>query len=121
MSDLNTFREESRAWLEENCPEEMRNLSFHWEDAHLIYARPEADVWLKRMADKGWVAPTWPKEYGGGGLSASEAVVLSPGRLESLGYPGLLKLDDNGTGGPVSQALPSAAQDGDGRAHEHGV
>jgi alkylation response protein AidB-like acyl-CoA dehydrogenase len=77
VSDLNTFREESRTWLEENCPEEMRNISFHWEDAHLIYARPEADVWVKRMAAKGWVAPTWPKEYGGGGLSASEAVVLS--------------------------------------------
>jgi len=77
MSDLDTFRSETREWLEANCPEEMRNLSFHWEDAHEIYSRPEAGVWLKRMAEKGWVAPTWPTEYGGGGLNPGKAAVLS--------------------------------------------
>ena len=77
MSDLKQFREETRAWLEQNCPQEMRNLSFHWEDAHLIYSRPEAKVWLERMAEKGWVAPTWPSEYGGGGLDGEHAAVLS--------------------------------------------
>lgn len=77
MSELETFREETRAWLEDNCPQEMRNLSFHWEDAHLIYSRPEAKVWLERMAARGWVAPTWPSEYGGGGLDPEHAAVLS--------------------------------------------
>ena len=38
MSDLETFRSETREWLEANCPDEMRNLSFHWEDAHKIYS-----------------------------------------------------------------------------------
>ena len=77
MSDLNAFREETRSWLEENCPGEMRNLSFHWEDAHLIYSKPEAAVWLERMAERGWVAPTWPAEYGGGGLEPEKAAILS--------------------------------------------
>ncbi|MDA0272113.1 MAG: acyl-CoA dehydrogenase family protein [Proteobacteria bacterium] len=77
MTDLNAFREETRSWLEENCPAEMRNLSFHWEDAHLIYSRPEAAVWLERMASRGWVAPTWPAEYGGGGLEPEKAAILS--------------------------------------------
>ena len=36
VTDLETFRSESREWLEANCPDEMRNLSFHWEDAHKI-------------------------------------------------------------------------------------
>ena len=76
-TELDQFRTETRAWLEENCPNEMRNLSFHWEDAHLIYSRPEAKVWLQRMASKGWVAPTWPAEYGGGGLDGAHALVLS--------------------------------------------
>ena len=74
---IETFREETRTWLEENCPEEMRNLSFHWEDAHEVYATDIADVWRQRMAEKGWIAPTWPKEYGGGGLNREEATVLS--------------------------------------------
>ena len=77
MSDLNAFREETRSWLGENCPGEMRNLSFHWEDAHLIYSKPEAAIWLERMAERGWVAPTWPAEYGGGGLDPEKAAILS--------------------------------------------
>ena len=77
MSDLNAFREETRSWLGENCPGEMRNLSFHWEDAHLIYSKPEAAIWLERMAERGWVAPTWPAEYGGGGLEPEKAAILS--------------------------------------------
>jgi alkylation response protein AidB-like acyl-CoA dehydrogenase len=77
MSDLNAFREETRSWLEENCPKEMRNLSFHWEDAHLVYSKPEAAVWLERMSERGWVAPTWPAEYGGGGLLPEKAAILS--------------------------------------------
>ena len=77
MTDLETFRSETREWLEANCPNEMRNLSFHWEDAHKIYSTDAADVWRQRMAEKGWIAPMWPAEYGGGGLSRDEAVVLS--------------------------------------------
>ncbi len=83
--ELESFRADTRAWLEENCPEEMRNLSFHWEDAHRIYSKPAADRWLKTMAARGWVAPTWPTEYGGGGLSAAEARILSEemGRIKA--------------------------------------
>ncbi len=77
MSELETFRNETREWLETNCPQEMRNLSFHWEDAHEIYRRSEAKEWLEKMAKKRWVAPTWPPEYGGGGLGSDEALVLN--------------------------------------------
>lgn len=77
MTDLNTFREETREWLEANCPESMRNRSFHWEDAHEVYDTDEARGWLKVMAARGWTAPMWPKEYTGGGLSREEAQVLA--------------------------------------------
>ncbi|MGH7820779.1 MAG: acyl-CoA dehydrogenase family protein, partial [Candidatus Binatia bacterium] len=41
--------------------------------------RYPADVakWLEVMAERGWTAPTWPREYGGGGLSRAEAKVLA--------------------------------------------
>ena len=77
MKSIAEFREDTRDWLEANCPQEMRNLSFHWEDAHLVYSKPEAGVWLEKMAEKGWVAPTWPREFGGGGLDSEHAQVLS--------------------------------------------
>ncbi|MDZ7685072.1 MAG: acyl-CoA dehydrogenase family protein [Gammaproteobacteria bacterium] len=76
MSDLETFRKETRAWLEEHCPSSMRNRSFHWEDAHEVFGTDEAQQWHKAMADRGWTAPTWPAEYGGGGLDAAQARVI---------------------------------------------
>ena len=86
MIDLNTFREETREWLEANCPESMRNRSFHWEDAHEVYDTDEARSWLKVMAERGWTAPMWPKEYTGGGLNREEAQVLAQemGRIKAI-------------------------------------
>jgi alkylation response protein AidB-like acyl-CoA dehydrogenase len=37
---------------------------------------PDARLWLERMAERGWTAPTFPREYGGGGLSPAETQVL---------------------------------------------
>jgi alkylation response protein AidB-like acyl-CoA dehydrogenase len=74
-SELDAFRAEARAWLEENFP---KSLAFQ-----PIAMIPGAEgltadgkLWKQRMADKGWGAPTWPSEYGGGGLSGAEARVL---------------------------------------------
>lgn len=33
-------------------------------------------LWLERMSARGWTVPTWPKEYGGGGLNQDQAKVL---------------------------------------------
>lgn len=66
--NLDTFRAETREWLEANCPQSMRNNPFHFEDAHEVYSTDDAVVWRDRMAAKGWTAPTWPKAYGGGGM-----------------------------------------------------
>jgi alkylation response protein AidB-like acyl-CoA dehydrogenase len=81
MSDLNTFRQQARAWLQENCPPEMRLPVLGDDDACWggRKARFKSDaqrLWLERMGAKGWTVPRWPREYGGGGLSADEANVL---------------------------------------------
>jgi alkylation response protein AidB-like acyl-CoA dehydrogenase len=74
--NLETFRTETRSWLEDNCPASMRNRTVHFEDAIEAYATDDARLWLNRMADRGWTAPRWPKEYGGGGLSLEERAIL---------------------------------------------
>ncbi|HEY5647206.1 MAG TPA: acyl-CoA dehydrogenase family protein [Pseudomonadales bacterium] len=73
---LEAFREEARAWLEENCPPSMRQGNVHFEDAFEVYDTDDARLWLDRAAERGWTAPAWPKEYGGGGLSKEEAGIL---------------------------------------------
>ena len=86
MSNLEAFREETSTWLEANCPQEMRNRTFHWEDAHEVYDTDAGREWLKLMAERGWTAPTWPKEYGGGGLEAEEAGIIAQemGRIKAI-------------------------------------
>ena len=37
---------------------------------------PDSYVWLKRMHEKGWTVPNWPREYGGAGLGKEEYIVL---------------------------------------------
>lgn len=77
---LEAFREETRAWLEENCPESMRTPMPADESPSggrkVTFKNPDTKVWMDRMAEKGWTAPTWPKEYGGGGLSIQENQIL---------------------------------------------
>ena len=81
MTDLEAFRSETRAWLEENCPASMRtpirgDKDMCWGGRNFKFVSDDQKVWLERMAARGWTVPTWPKEYGGGGLSKDEAKIL---------------------------------------------
>jgi acyl-CoA dehydrogenase len=81
MADLDTFRDETRSWLEANCPAEMRQPMRSEKDAcwggrHFEFQSPAQKQWLDVMASRGWTVPDWPTEYGGGGLTAAEAKIL---------------------------------------------
>ena len=68
------FRSEVRAWLEENTPEEKKvpvepqdftaEIYWYWREKH------------KELAQKGWLYPTFSKEYGGGGLTGDHEVII---------------------------------------------
>ncbi|TFU03154.1 acyl-CoA dehydrogenase [Polymorphobacter arshaanensis] len=83
MSDaLEQFRSETRAWLEANCPAEMRTPQTSedetcWGGRNFKFTSQAQKDWMDRMGAKGWTVPEWPKAYGGGGLSKEEAKVLS--------------------------------------------
>jgi alkylation response protein AidB-like acyl-CoA dehydrogenase len=81
MTDVDTFRSETRAWLATNCPASMRlpledDEDRCWGGRNWAFKSEDQKLWLERMAERGWTAPTWPTEYGGGGLSRDEAKVL---------------------------------------------
>jgi alkylation response protein AidB-like acyl-CoA dehydrogenase len=80
MPELDAFRTETRAWLEANCPPSMRTPmpddEVVWGGRNATFKNPDSKLWLERMAARGWTVPTWPKQYGGDGLSAAEARVL---------------------------------------------
>ena len=78
--ELEQFRADTRDWLENNCPPGMRtpmkDNEIVWGGRREQFKNPEAKLWLERMGEKGWTAPEWPKEYGGGGLNRAEAKIL---------------------------------------------
>ncbi|PHY22270.1 acyl-CoA dehydrogenase [Caulobacter sp. BP25] len=47
-----------------------------WGGRKMVWQNPDAKLWLERMAERGWTAPMWPREYGGGGLSKTQNKVL---------------------------------------------
>jgi alkylation response protein AidB-like acyl-CoA dehydrogenase len=68
------FRAEIRAWLEENLPE-------GWFDEGFTMTPEEKrrfnEEWTRKLFEGGWICATWPKEYGGKGLSTIQGVVLA--------------------------------------------
>jgi alkylation response protein AidB-like acyl-CoA dehydrogenase len=81
MADLDQFRAETRAWLEANCPPEMRqpvrdDEDVYWGGRNATFKNDAQKAWFEACRDKGYTVPAWPKEYGGAGLTPPEAKVL---------------------------------------------
>ncbi|MBM86979.1 MAG: acyl-CoA dehydrogenase [Gammaproteobacteria bacterium] len=81
LQELADFRVVARNWLEENCPLSMRlpmvQEEIVWGGRNAVFENPESKLWLDRMAEKGWTCPSWPTEFGGGGLNKEETIILS--------------------------------------------
>ena len=81
QSELGAFREEIAAWLIDNCPESQRQPIVReeqiWGGRRRQFPSEDAKAWFEACRDRGFTAPEWPAEYGGGGLNAGQAKVLS--------------------------------------------
>ncbi|HEY5645831.1 MAG TPA: acyl-CoA dehydrogenase family protein [Pseudomonadales bacterium] len=76
MSDLTRFREETRTWLEANCPAGARGSGPVSIGSRSLDLGDDVRLWLERMAERGWTVPTWPREYGGAELDRDQYRVL---------------------------------------------
>ena len=80
MQELESFRAEVRQWLEANCPASQRQpitpQEQYWGGRRGRFSSEDARLWYERMRDKGWIAPEWPIEFGGGGLSDRQSRVI---------------------------------------------
>jgi alkylation response protein AidB-like acyl-CoA dehydrogenase len=74
------FRDEVRTWLEANLPQDLRQKVADY--AHL--SKEDLVRWHRILAKKGWVAPSWPKEWGGTGWNVVQRYIFE----EELGYAG---------------------------------
>jgi alkylation response protein AidB-like acyl-CoA dehydrogenase len=80
MSETEAFRQEVRRWLEENCPSSLRTPivpdEMVWGGSAVEFKSEDQRLWFERMRERGWFAPGWPREYGGGGLDARQAGIV---------------------------------------------
>jgi alkylation response protein AidB-like acyl-CoA dehydrogenase len=89
-ADLNAMPDESfrlhlRAWIEANYPAHIRNPEkrLHWD---------ENKVWYFKLAEKGWLCPGWPREFGGMGLSPAKQIIYT----EEMERFGAARTNDHG-------------------------
>jgi alkylation response protein AidB-like acyl-CoA dehydrogenase len=75
------FRTEVRTWLESNLPTALRGRTTRPPPEELM-------PWYHTLSRKGWVAPHWPREYGGMGATLNEQIIMTE-ELARIGAPQL--------------------------------
>ena len=74
--DLEGFRSHVRTWVMENFPAELKGAGAMMMREERTEPTPAMETWRKAVGELGWGTPTWPKQYGGGGLSSAEARIV---------------------------------------------
>ena len=74
------FRDEVRGWLRENLPGDLRDKVVNYREL----SKDDLLRWHRILAKKGWVAPAWPKEFGGTGWNVTQRYIFE----EECGYAG---------------------------------
>jgi alkylation response protein AidB-like acyl-CoA dehydrogenase len=95
------FRSEVRIWLEANLPVALRGRTARPPPAELM-------PWYRALSQKGWVAPHWPKQYGGMGATLNQQIIMS----EELARVGAPQLPAQGLNhiGPILMEFATEAQ-----------
>jgi alkylation response protein AidB-like acyl-CoA dehydrogenase len=95
------FRREVRAWFEAEYPRELR---FLLHRARWLEMRD----WWRKLDAKGWIAPNWPREWGGMALDAGKMVIY----IEELERHGIARAPDQGITqvGPLIMRFGTEAQ-----------
>jgi alkylation response protein AidB-like acyl-CoA dehydrogenase len=81
-SEIDAFRAEVRDWLEQAYPAALRDPKTKsdpeaiWGGRAFSGSEDPQIIWMRRAAERGWTASTWPAAYGGGGLTKDQARVL---------------------------------------------
>ena len=95
------FRMEVRTWLEANLPLALRGRTTRPPPAELM-------PWYRTLSRKGWIAPHWPKQYGGMGATLNEQLIMTE-EMARIGAPHLPAQGLNHIG-PILMEFGTAAQ-----------
>src|SRR3712207_1843436 len=78
------FRQEVRRFIRENLPDELKPQNqARRPQGEMFAAGPAQRQWTKALADRKWIAPAWPAEYGGAGLSVMQQFIFNEEMAEA--------------------------------------
>ena len=102
--DESAFRDEVRGWLKTNLPQDLRDKIANYDEL----GREDLLRWHRILAQQGWVAPAWPKEFGGTSWNVVQRYIFE----EECGFAGTPPLIPFGLSmcGPVLIRFGSEAQ-----------
>src|SRR5918998_946740 len=87
--DEAVFRREVRSLVQSHFPSGGPEMDVNESDEQ----RAQTAGWRRALAERGWIAPHWPKEYGGGGMSPGEQFIfneeLAEARAPGIGGAGV--------------------------------
>ncbi len=67
------FRADVREWIQSAMPPEIKRKAEQWQH----YTHDDTMAWHRILHKQGWVAPHWPKEYGGTGWDAARQFIFN--------------------------------------------
>jgi alkylation response protein AidB-like acyl-CoA dehydrogenase len=106
-AEQQAFRERVRSWLKTNIPREWKAIGSS------EVPRPDAyeflRKWQRTLHENGFIGLTWPKEYGGGGLTFLEEMVLHE-EMALAKAPPMLNVLGVGMAGPTIIAYGTEEQ-----------
>lgn len=92
MSDLDDFRASAQDWIRKNAPKSLWGTSGsgpfegYWGGSKCEETDSDVLRWRDVCIEKGWTAPSWPKEYGGGGLTREQENIIHA-EMKAIGVP----------------------------------
>ena len=102
------FRKEVGEWLDKNVTPELINGT---NEVRVTAYIPGAQAFAKKLGEKGWLVPEWPKEYGGAGLPAGyRSIIAEEISTRVLFGPGFLGGLTGGVQGPTIMSAGTPEQ-----------
>ena len=102
--EAEAYREKIQAFLAEQLPADWKGIGALGLEESSAFA----EDWRKIMHEHGYLAPNWPKQYGGGGLTALEQVILAPHAIKELIEPAEVAEVVAFLAGPTGRAFTGA-------------
>ena len=77
------WRQEVRAFIDKELPQRFKDEPMDSEEAAALWGDPDMMAWRSKLAERGWIAPSWPKEYGGAAFTLMQQFIMGEEMAEA--------------------------------------